>query len=305
MSTRQIELKKENIMEIKIGKTSGFCYGVNNTVKKAEEEIENANEVIYCLGELVHNKEVTGRLEKRGLKIIDNLNDSGGKTIIRAHGVQKEMYEEAQKRNIELVDLTCPNVLKIHNIAQEYEAKNYYIFFIGEKKHPEVIGTYSFCGVNSTIISNIEEVKWAIQNLEKSKLRKLLIISQTTYNLEKYKDIVKQIKERTRRNIEIEEKCTICLATEQRQKETEELSKEVELMIIIGGRKSSNTNKLYEISCKNCKNVIFAENKKDVENEKERISQFNKIGIMAGASTPKESIDEIVQILEKEKLLKI
>lgn len=288
-------------MEIKIGKTSGFCYGVRNTVKKAEEEIEKSNGTIYCLGELVHNKEVTEKLKKKGLRIIDNLNESKGKTIIRAHGVKKEIYEEAQKKKIELVDLTCPNVLKIHDIAQEYQMDNYYIFFIGEKEHPEVVGTYSFCGKNSTIISKLEEVEDAIQNLKESNLRRLLIISQTTYNLKKYKEIVVQIKEKIEENIEIEEKCTICSATEQRQTETEKLSKEVELMIIIGGRKSSNTNKLYDISCKNCKDVIFVENKKDIEKEKERISKFNKIGIMAGASTPEESIDEIVQVLEREK----
>lgn len=293
-------------MEIKIGKTSGFCYGVRNTVKKAEEEIEKTKETIYCLGELVHNKEVTEQLKKRGLNFIDNIEDSKGKTIIRAHGVKKEIYEQAQKNKIELVDLTCPNVLKIHDIVQEYTLESYYIFLIGEKEHPEVVGTYSFCGKNSIIISKIEEVEKAIQELKKSNLKKLLIISQTTYNLTKYKEIIIKIREQIEEDIEIEEKCTICLATEQRQKETEKLSKEVDFMIIIGGKKSSNTNKLYEISCKNCKNVIFAENKKDIEIEKEKILQYDKIGIMAGASTPQESIDEIVQMLDKEnKLIKI
>ncbi|MCI8273802.1 MAG: 4-hydroxy-3-methylbut-2-enyl diphosphate reductase [Clostridia bacterium] len=293
-------------MEVKIGKTSGFCYGVNNAVKRAEEEIEKTKETVYCLGELVHNKEVTKKLEKKGLKFIDDINEAEGKTIIRAHGVQKEVYETAQKKRIELVDLTCPSVLKIHNIAQEYSQKRYYIFLIGEPEHPEVIGTYSFCGENSTIISNIEEVQKAIRDLKKTEIKELLIISQTTYNLKKYTNIIKQINEQIGKDVKIEEKCTICLATEQRQKETEEISKEVGLMIIIGGRKSSNTNKLYDISCKNCKNAIFVENKNDLELEKGNISKFDKIGIMAGASTPRESIDEIVKYLDKEKeLLKI
>lgn len=286
-------------METKIGKTSGFCYGVKNAVEKAETELNHSNETVYCLGELIHNKEVTQKLKKKGLEFIEDIQEAKGKTIIRAHGIKKEIYEQAEKKNIELVDLTCPNVLKIHNIAQEYSLKNYYIFLIGEREHPEVIGTYSFCEKNATIISNIEEVEKAIEDLNKSNLKELLIISQTTYNLKKYEDIVKKIREQIKENIKIEEKCTICSATELRQKETEELSKEVDLMIIVGGRNSSNTNKLYDISCKNCNNVIFAENEKDIENEK--ISEFEKIGIMAGASTPKESIEEIVKLLNKEK----
>lgn len=288
-------------MEIKIGKMSGFCYGVKNAVEKAEEEIEKNRETKYCLGELVHNKEVTEKLEKKGLKFIEDIDEAKGKTIIRAHGVRKEIYEQAKKKNIELVDLTCPNVLKIHNIAQEYAEKGYYIFLIGKCEHPEIIGIHSFCGKNSTIISNIEEVEKAVEDLNKSNLKELLIISQTTYNLKKYEEIVKKIREQVKENIKIEEKCTICSATELRQKETEELSKEVDLMIIVGGKNSSNTNKLYDISCKNCNNVIFAENERDIE--KEKISKFEKIGIMAGASTPKDSIDKIVKILNEEKQL--
>ena len=286
-------------MEIKIGKTSGFCYGVKNAVEKAEQEIDNSNKEIYCLGELVHNENVTEKLKKKGLRFIEDIKESNGKTIIRAHGVKKEIYEQAKKKNIELVDLTCPNVLKIHNIAQKYASKNYYIFLLGKQEHPEVIGIYSFCGQNSTIISNIEEVKEAIENLKKSKLKNLLIISQTTFSIKLFEEIIRDISQKVHKDVQVEVQCTICNATELRQKETEELSKEVDLMIIVGGRNSSNTNKLYDISCKNCKNVIFAENEKDIE--KEKISGFEKIGIMAGASTPKESIEKIVRLLNNEK----
>ena len=288
-------------MEIKIGKTSGFCYGVKNTVEKAKEELEKNTETIYCLGELVHNKEVTKKLEQNGLNFIENIEEAKGKTIIRAHGVPKEIYEKAQKKKIELVDLTCPNVLKIHKIAEEYVQKGYYIFLIGEQEHPEVIGTYSFCGKDSKIISKIEEVEEAMEELNRAKIKNLLVITQTTYNIQKYKEIINKIKEQKQDEIEFEEKCTICLATEKRQKETEELSKEVDLMIIIGGKKSSNTNKLYEISCQNCENVIFAENDKDIE--KEKIFQYERVGIMAGASTPQESIDKIAKILNEGKEL--
>ncbi len=284
-------------MEIKIGRTSGFCYGVKNAIENSIKELEKTKENIYCLGELVHNKQVIEELENKGLIFIEDIKDSAGKTIIRAHGVKKDIYEEAKRRNIELIDLTCPNVLKIHNIAQEYAQNDYYIILIGKKDHPEIIGTYSFCGKYSTIISNVEEVEKEIEYLKKSKLKKLLIISQTTYNLKVFEAIVKEIKEKLPNNITVDVKNTICLATELRQKETDEISKQVDLMIIVGGKNSSNTNKLYDISCKNCKNVIFVESGKDIE--KEKICGFEKIGIMAGASTPRKSVDEIVKLLKR------
>lgn len=281
-------------MEIQVGKTSGFCYGVKNAVTNTEKELDSSKEPIYCLGELVHNKDVLDELQSKGLKIIENIEESKGKTIIRAHGIKKEIYEIAKNNNIELVDLTCPTVLKIHSVAQEYSSNGYYIFLIGIKNHPETIGTHSFCGENTTIISDIDEIEDAIYNFNKSKLDKVLIISQTTYNLKLFEKIVEQIKEWLP-NIEIEVKNTICLATETRQNEIEKLSKEVDLMIIVGGKNSSNTNKLYDIALKNCKNAIFVENKNEIN--KEEVLKFEKIGIMAGASTPDRIVKEIADFL--------
>ena len=282
-------------MEIKIGKTSGFCYGVKNAVQKSEEELLKTNGEVYCLGELVHNKEVTEALKNKGLNFVENIDEASGKLIIRAHGVPKQIYEKAKKRNIELVDLTCPNVLKIHDIAKEYCQKDYYIFLIGKKQHPEIIGTASFCGKNHKVISQKEEIKEAIKAVKKSKIKHVLIIAQTTYNMKTFEEIVEEIQNKVPKNIDIIVKNTICLATELRQKETEKISKEVELMIIVGGKNSSNTNKLYDITCENCENVIFAENKDDIDIEK--ISKFQKIGIMAGASTPNKSVEDIIKAL--------
>ena len=147
-------------MEIQVGKTSGFCYGVKNAVDKTNDILEKEqNKTIYCLGELVHNKTIINELKEKGLKFIDNIEQADSTTIIRAHGIEKEVYEKAKKNNIDLIDLTCPSVLKIHKIAEEYASKDYYIFLIGKKEHPEIIGTYSFCGNNSYIISGIEDVK--------------------------------------------------------------------------------------------------------------------------------------------------
>lgn len=284
-------------MEIIVGKTSGFCYGVKNAVEKTNNVIEK-NKTIYCLGELVHNKTIINKLKEKGLKFIDDIEQANGTTIIRAHGIEKNIYEKAKKMKVKLIDLTCPSVLKIHEIAEKYALENYYIFLIGKKEHPEIIGTYSFCGKNSSVISGIEEVEDSIENLKKSKLNKLLIIVQTTYSTKVFDEIVKEIKEKTPKNILIEVKNTICRATELRQEETKQLSKEVDLMIIIGGKNSSNTNKLYEIAQKNCKNAIFIENKEEID--KEKVLKYNKIGIMAGASTPQESVDEVIKMLEKE-----
>lgn len=283
-------------MEIILGKKSGFCYGVQNAVEKAETEVMNSKETIYCLGELVHNKTVTSNLENKGLVFIENLEQAKGKTIIRAHGIEKEIYEDAKKRNIELIDLTCPNVLKIHDLANEYSKKGYYIILIGKKGHPETIGTISFCGENSKIISDLDEVEQLIIDIERANFKKVLVISQTTYSLKKFDDIVNEISNNISKDIQLEVKNTICLATELRQKETDEISKQADIMIVIGGKNSSNTTKLYEICLRNCKKVIHIEDEKEIELDE--ISKYNKVGIVAGASTPKSTIENVVNLLK-------
>lgn len=284
-------------MEIQVGKTSGFCYGVKNAVNKTKEEVEKRkNRQLYCLGELVHNKTVIKELEKSGVEFIENLDEAKENVIVRAHGIEKHIYDEAKKKNINLIDLTCPSVLKIHRIAEEYSSNGYYIFLVGKKEHPETIGTYSFCGENSRVISKIDEIEDTIKEFEKTNIKKLLIIVQTTFSVKLFNDIVKKVKENISNEVQIEAKNTICPSTELRQEETKKISKNVDLMIIVGGKNSSNTNKLYDISSENCKNVIFAENKEDIDIEK--IKRFNKIGIMAGASTPQESVDEIIRLIE-------
>ena len=284
-------------MEIIIGKTGGFCHGVKNAVDKATEEVENSVAQVYCLGELVHNRHVTKNLEQNGLIFIENIEEAKGKTIIRAHGVTKETYLQAEKLKIELKDLTCPKVLKIHDIAEEYFKKGYYIFLVGIANHPETIGTYSFCGKNSSIIENISDLEQAVTKLNETNIKKAILITQTTFNLKKFEEISEILKEMLE-DIELEVINTICLSTELRQKETEKLAQTVDLMLIIGGRNSSNTNKLYEISSKYCKNVIFAESLEDIDID--FIKKFEKIGVMAGASTPRESIDSIVNFIKQE-----
>ena len=282
--------------QIIIGKTSGFCYGVKNAVDYAHKELENSTEQVYCLGELVHNKTVTNNLKEKGLIFIENIEEAKGKTIIRAHGIKKDIYEKAKNLNLELKDLTCPKVLKIHDIVEEHSNQGYYIFLVGIPNHPETIGTYSFCGQNCSIIENVSDLEQAVKEYKKTNLSKALLITQTTFNLKKFEEIAEKLKELI--DVELKVINSICQSTESRQKETEKLSKEVDLMIIIGGANSSNTKKLYEISKENCANTIFAETGKDLDLK--HIKKFKKIGVMAGASTPQDSIDYIVNLIKKE-----
>lgn len=281
-------------MEILVGKTAGFCGGVSFAVRSAEKDLDKYKKA-YCLGELVHNKEVINKLEESGLTIVDKIEDAKDRVIIRAHGVEKSVYEKAKKLDIELLDYTCKKVLLIHDLVEEYAKEGYYIILIGESNHPEVIGTYSFCGDYKSKINKIEDVENVIENIEKSNIDKVLVVAQTTFNGQKFDEIVEYIKEKVNNNVKLEINKTICNATMLRQNETIELSKEVELMIIIGGKNSSNTNKLYEIAKKYCNNAIVVETYKEIN--KEFVSRFEKIGVMAGASTPKTSIDEVIDYI--------
>lgn len=280
-------------MQIIIGKTAGFCFGVKNAVDNTIEEL-NKGKRVYCLGELVHNKQVTEELISRGVIFIADIEEAENMAIIRAHGVPKSVYEKAEKSYIEIKDLTCPKVLAIHKLAVKYNKENYYIFLVGQKTHPETIGTISFCGETSSIIEGLEDIGTAVEEFKKSDLEKAVILSQTTISLEKFNRIVEELKKYIK-NIEV--KNTICASTKQRQEETEEISKKVDCMIIVGGKHSSNSNKLYEIAKKSCKNVFFVETKEELDIKK--IKKFKSLGIMAGASTPQKSVIEIVDIIKK------
>ena len=283
-------------MEILVGKTAGFCYGVKRAVEGVMTEAMQSKENIYCLGELVHNKQVIEELEKLGVKCIEKIEESQGITMIRAHGVPKEVYDISKQKNIKIKDFTCPNVLKIHEIASQFSKDGYFIFLLGNKNHPENIGTLSYCK-NYYVIENEDEVQKAIEKFEETKIDKLLLIEQTTYSLKKFDTIKKIIQESISKNITFVIKNTICRATMMRQKETEELSKQVDKMIIIGGKNSSNTKKLYEVAKNNCENTILIETYSELGSDDN--NQFKKIGIMAGASTPQESIDEVISYLSK------
>lgn len=276
-------------MEIIIGDTAGFCFGVKRAVDGLYKECESCK--VDCYGEIVHNEEVCNNFKNKGVKFIDDIEEASNKVVIRAHGVPKSIYNYLDSNNIPFTDLTCPNVLKVHDIVNGYKDSNF-IFLIGSKKHPEIIGTESYCGKYYYIIENINDIENAIIELKKSNKKSLLIISQTTYSSLLFDNIVDIIK-KSNLNVEIIVKKTICNSTELRQAETEKLSKLVDLMIIVGSKTSSNTTKLYDIAKNNCKTLMTL-NGDDINLDSTDI----KIGIMAGASAPKESIDNVINILK-------
>ena len=280
-------------MNIIVGKTSGFCNGVENTVKRAEDAL--SKEKVYCLGEIVHNERVINDLENKGMITISNIDESpnNSKVIIRAHGELKETYDKAKEKNIEIIDLTCGKIKAIR-VKISKKVGDHYIIIIGKKNHPESLGVLSFSGNNSNIIEDKEDVKEVITNFNKTNLDKIYIVSQTTFNSDKFDELVNLIKENTNKEVEVDK--TICDATSKRQNETRELSKTVDTMIIIGGKKSSNTKELEIIAKEHCDNVILIQDKEDL---KDNNIVGENIGIMAGASTPTIVVEEIINEIKK------
>lgn len=284
-------------MEVIVGKLSGFCFGVENATNGAQKEIElSKDKKIYCLGELVHNEQVIKKLENRGMITVNSIDEipENSKVIFRAHGEAKEVYEKAKNKNLEIIDLTCPKVKAIH-IKVEREKENSFILIVGKRSHPEIIGTKGFAGKNSFVIENEDEILDAYMEYEKTNLGQVYIVSQTTFSSSKFDKLIDEIKLNFYEADVIVDK-TICDATENRQQETREISKKVNKMIIIGGKHSSNTKELAKVAEENCMQVYLVQTVEDLKNVE--FSSEDKVGIMAGASTPKESIEEIINLLK-------
>lgn len=279
-------------MNITIGKLSGFCNGVKHTIEEANKVL--TEEKVYCLGEIVHNERVIKDLESNGMITVDDIEKvpNNSKLIIRAHGEEKEVYDRAKNKNLEVIDLTCGNVKLIRNKVSE-KKKDSFIVILGKNNHPETKGVISFAGENASIIENEEDIDNLNELLNKSNLKKIYIVAQTTFNSDKFDKLVEIIKDKIDAEIEVNK--TICNATSNRQKETIELSKNVDIMIIIGGKHSSNTKELEVVSNDNCQEVYLIN---DVEELKEiQIDKDKKIGIMAGASTPNIAVEEVIDYL--------
>ena len=196
-----------------------------------------------------------------------------------------------------MVDLTCPNVLKIHKIVSEHVQKGFFVFVIGNKNHPETIGTIGFCNDNYAVIENEDDINKSIDVINELGVKDLLIVVQTTFSVEKFEKYTNSIRDMAEsNNVNVVIINTICNATKIRQDETDKISKQVDYMIIIGGKNSSNTKKLYEIALKNCEKTICVEDAEEINIGS--IKSCKRVGIMAGASTPQSSIDEVIELLK-------
>ncbi|WP_092870351.1 4-hydroxy-3-methylbut-2-enyl diphosphate reductase [Acetitomaculum ruminis] len=278
-------------MNIEVAKTAGFCFGVERAIKKVYEQVQNAqNKPIYTYGPIIHNEYVVNELERKGVKVIDDYEElvslEKGTVVIRSHGVSKEIYDMLKrKENVTIIDATCPFVLKIHDIVEKQSKEGYHIIVIGDKDHPEVEGIRGWCeGNDVTIINSREEA----ENFLLKSPKKICIVAQTTYNKKKFKEFVEII---SKMDYYIKSMCTICSATKERQDEAREIASRADAMIVIGGKHSSNTQKLFEICKKECANTYYIQTLDDLD-----LSNFestNNVGITAGASTPKKIIEEV------------
>ncbi len=274
-------------MEVRLATHAGFCFGVKRAVETVYEQIETGK-TIYTYGPIIHNEEVVKDLEKRGVTVLPDkealLNLDEGTVIIRSHGVTKEIYEIIEEKGLECIDATCPFVKRIHNIVQKESAAGKHIVIVGNKEHPEVEGIMSWCSSCPTVLETEEEAKEI--NLPEG--MEICIVSQTTFNYNKFQHIVAIFQKKGYNDSVVN---TICNATEERQTEAKEIASQADVMIVIGGKHSSNTRKLYEICSKECANTYFIQTLDDLHLELPKSATL--VGITAGASTPNKLIEEV------------
>ncbi|MDD6657570.1 MAG: 4-hydroxy-3-methylbut-2-enyl diphosphate reductase [Lachnospiraceae bacterium] len=274
-------------MEVILAETAGFCFGVKRAVDQVYEQIKTGKK-IYTFGPIIHNENVVEDLEKKGVRVIDNVDElatlTEGSVVIRSHGVSKDVYELIQKQGLEIVDATCPFVKKIHRIVEKESKQGSQIIIIGNDSHPEVEGIKGWCEKPAIVVESKEQAGQVTlpQN------QKICIVSQTTFNYNKFQELVEII---CKKGYDINVVKTICNATEERQTEAAEVARKVNTMIVIGGTHSSNSRKLYEICKAECENTFFIQTLKDLQSE--LTVPVGPVGITAGASTPNNIIEEV------------
>ena len=283
-------------MKVVTAKTAGFCFGVKRAVDKVYELIESGASPIYTLGPIIHNEQVVADLDSKGVRVIeerdlDSLTE--GVVVIRSHGIGKKVYDKLKERELEYVDVTCPFVLKIHRIVERESSKNAHIIIIGDKNHPEVQGICGWCSKGEDAFTVIKDARDA-KAIVIPEGKEICIVSQTTFNYNKFQELVeilsKKLYDNNVLNI-LNVLNTICNATEERQKEAKFIAGEVDTMLVVGGKHSSNTQKLFEICKKECENTYYIQTPVDLDSEMFQCSSY--VGITAGASTPKNIIEEV------------
>lgn len=282
-------------MKVITAKTAGFCFGVKRAVEKVYEQVNQEKKEIYTYGPIIHNEEVVSDLESKGVKVLESREEleklERGTVIIRSHGVGRAIYRLIEEKGLELVDATCPYVRKIHRIVKEKSEQGVQVIIIGNDTHPEVEGIKGWCVHPAIVIADQESASELVFPED----QKICIVSQTTFNYNKFKNLVEII---DKKGYDIDVINTICSATEERQLEAGELADKVDAMIVIGGKSSSNTQKLFEICKTNCVNTYYIQTLDDLELYS--LPPVNCVGITAGASTPNYLIKEVQEYVRNE-----
>ena len=278
-------------MKVELAKSAGFCFGVEKAVNTVYEEAKKGNDIVYTLGPIIHNEEVVKDMKKRGVeavKIEDLASLPKGTVIIRSHGVSREIFNFVKRSGHRVVDATCPFVKKIHAIVSVQSGKGKNVVIIGNPDHPEVMGIKGWGDKNTYAVENIEQ----FINLGLKKDEEIIIVAQTTFNHKKFQEIIDKIL-----LLGYDVRCfnTICNATQERQAEAKKIASNVDAMIVIGDKKSSNTGKLVEICQEECKNTVFIQTLEDLNYD--ALLSVDSVGITAGASTPKHIIEEVQNIV--------
>ena len=280
-------------MEVTVAKSAGFCFGVKRAVDTVYREIESGEKPVYTFGPIIHNEQVVEDLENRGVQVIHSEDEleglSGGTVVIRSHGVSRDVCEKIEARGMKIVDATCPFVKKIHRIVDEEGRKGRHVVIIGSADHPEVQGIMGWASGPVTVMHTAEEAESFVPENGKP----ISIVAQTTFNYNKFKDLVEIFLKKSYDSTVLK---TICNATEERQTEARAIARKVDAMFVVGGRHSSNTQKLYEICKEECKNTYFIETLVDLESKP--FQSFGRVGITAGASTPNKIIEEVQKMSE-------
>ncbi len=279
-------------MEIEIARHSGFCFGVKEAIVKATEIAKESSLPTKTFGPLIHNPQEINRLhDEYGIEKVDSFDDFyDGNLVIRAHGVPPEEYEKARKNNLNVVDATCRFVVDVQEYAIEFCKKGYHLIVVGEKHHAEIKGIighalHAFPGAMVSVIETLDD-------LLKINPEKAGIVFQTTQEYSKFKKFESYIKEQNKKTWKI--KNTICGATKSNQYSADELARRVDVMLIIGGKNSGNTQRLAEI-CQKYTTTYHIETKEELLPE--WFCAVKKVGVTAGASTPQWLIDEVVETL--------
>ena len=277
-------------MNVELAKTAGFCFGVKRAVDTVYKQIEkHQSEKIFTYGPIIHNEEVIKDLRSHGVEVLNDEEElktvDADVVVIRSHGVAKYIYDIMDERGITCVDATCPFVKKIHKIVAEESAKGPYIVIIGNGEHPEVEGIRGWAGEQVTVIQTPEDAE-RFELPEKE--QKVCIVAQTTFNYNKFKELVEII---SKKRYDIVVLNTICNATKERQTEARQIAARVDAMVVIGDKRSSNTQKLFEICKEECLNTYYIQTLDDLDIN--QLRSVESVGITAGASTPNKIIEEV------------